>query len=337
MIRIYVDFEMNIENIKDKKSIRKSDIISIGAVKYDTRTGNTSEFKSLIKPIINVNIFEHIKELTNITQEELDNSPSYYEVIRKFKLWLGDFSQIEGIYTFGSLDFTCLDAMDKYSAKKYNHPRYIHNIKNLFIDIKEKYMDMGINSINYISLKNLIEYVNKDFYGTAHDSLYDAYNLLIFDMATEHDKEIKDILILRDFIKKPFINLNPMLKDNFEMHVENVHKEKKSYNSKEMYIDIIKTISDYLISLIDLDINNYEAVRDVKRNFDTIIRLENISCGYFNILDELYVDMKLLIEDIILSKITEENYEIELNKAIDYFEKDLENANIILDNLKRSC
>ena len=37
--KIYIDFEMNMANTKTKKDMLDADIIAIGAIKYDTDTG----------------------------------------------------------------------------------------------------------------------------------------------------------------------------------------------------------------------------------------------------------------------------------------------------------
>ena len=131
MKKIYIDFEMNMANTKTKKDMLDADIIAIGAIKYDTDTGEIEKFKSLVKPITNLNIFPHIQELTNISQEDISKAPSYETVMRKFKKWLGKIYQIEGIYTFGNLDLMCFNNTDKKSSNKYNHPRFVNNIKNI--------------------------------------------------------------------------------------------------------------------------------------------------------------------------------------------------------------
>ena len=52
MKKIYMDFEMNMNNGKNKREGFKADLIAIGAIKYDTKTKKMEEFKSLIKPIL---------------------------------------------------------------------------------------------------------------------------------------------------------------------------------------------------------------------------------------------------------------------------------------------
>ena len=61
--------------------------------------------------------------------------------MRSFKHWLGNFDEIEGIYTFGNLDLTCFKNTDRISSQKNNHPRFLNNIQSFFVDIKEKYLE----------------------------------------------------------------------------------------------------------------------------------------------------------------------------------------------------
>ena len=183
-----MDFEMNMPSSKGKRESFKAEIIAIGAIKYDTKTGKIDKFKSLIKPITNQEVFPHIEELTHITTEDLETAPTYEKVMREFKLWLGMFSEIEGIYTFGNLDLTCFNYTDRLSSQKNNHPRFLNNIRDLFVDIKNKYVNLGIKCMNYVSLKNLLEYANVKCSGDAHDPLYDAYNLYILDKVLEEKK-----------------------------------------------------------------------------------------------------------------------------------------------------
>ena len=87
---------MNMSNNRTKKDLMDADIIAIGAIKYDTKTGEIEKFKSLIKPITNLNIYPHIQELTKISQDDIIQAPSYEDVMRKFKAWLGEYYQIVG-------------------------------------------------------------------------------------------------------------------------------------------------------------------------------------------------------------------------------------------------
>ena len=302
MKKIYIDFEMNMANTKTKKDMLDADIIAIGAIKYDTDTGEIEKFKSLIKPITNLNIFPHIQELTNISQEDISKAPSYETVMRKFKKWLGELYQIEGIYTFGNLDLMCFNNTDKKSSTKYNHPRFVNNIKNLFVDIKDKYINYGIRCINYVSLKNLLDCANVEFYGDAHDPLYDAYNLFILDKTLENSEETRNILTIKDIVRPPFTVINENLEYIFEEYRINLYGN----NSEKIHKDI-----------------SIEILRDINRKLEVINNLKDLKVGYFFLLENLYFDMKDLFDDLMLYKVTTTEYKEEIENIILLFNEDL--------------
>ncbi|MEG0180902.1 MAG: 3'-5' exonuclease [Peptostreptococcaceae bacterium] len=328
MKKIYVDFEMNMSNSKYGRDINNADIIAIGAVKYDTISKNISSFKSLIKPVSNIDIYPHIEELTKITNEAIIDAPVYEDVMRDFKKWLGKFSEIEGIYTFGNLDLTCFANTDRRSAQKNNHPRFVNNIKDLFIDIKKQYLKEGIRCINYVSLKNLLECSNVEFDGDAHDPLADAYNLLILDNTLSSNKQIRDLLIIKDVVKNPFIEINKDLEWKFEEYKNSVHRKYEIKHTEEISLEVIKTFKLYLESIIDIDIHNIEDIKDIYKKLSTFNNLIDIDDGYFYLLESAYLDMMDLIDDLSYYKLSLEQYKQELIKIIDLFEEDLEYENV---------
>ncbi|MGL5712004.1 MAG: exonuclease domain-containing protein, partial [Paraclostridium sp.] len=318
---------------KSRRDINSADIIAIGAVKYDIHTKDISTFKSLIKPVSNTSIYPHIEELTNITNYDIKNAPCYEEVMRDFKKWLGNFSEIKGIYTFGNLDLACFANTDRRSAQKNNHPRFVNNIRDMFIDIKEEYIKKGIRCINYVSLKNLLECSNVEFDGDAHDPLADAYNLLILDETLSSREEIRELLIIKDIVKNPFIEINKDLEQVFEEYKNNTHNKPSETTICEMSLEILKTLNIYLKFIENIDIYNVEALKDIEKKLDTFEKLINLKNGYFYLIENVYLDMKDLIYDLMLYKLNEEEYKKELKHIIDLFEEDMEyeNLNIILE------
>ena len=338
MKKVYIDFEMNMPSNKCRKDILNADIIAIGAVMYDEITKETNTFKSLIKTVSNQGIYDHIQELTGIGNEDMNDAPSYEKVMRDFKKWLGNLNNIEGIYTFGNLDLTCFTHTDRRSADKYNHPRFVNNIKDMFIDLKEKYMDYGIKCINYISLKNLLDYANIKFTGDVHDPLADAYNLLVLDEVLNENEEIQELLIIKDVIKPPFIDINPEIESYFESYRQALNKDSIQNELNELSIEILKIFRYYLISVKDIDINNIDDLRDVNRKINAFDQIKNIDKGYFNLLVDVYWDMVELIEDLMLYKLSYEEYTLELQKIIDWYEEDMKSENInIISYLQESC
>ena len=333
MKKIYIDFEMNMSNSKYGRDINNADIIAIGAIKYDTYTKQISNFKSLIKPVSDIDIYPHIEELTKITNIEIANAPNYEDVMRSFKKWLGDFSEIEGIYTFGNLDLMCFVNTDRRSSKKNNHPRFVNNIKDLFIDIKKEYLNKGIRCINYISLKNLLEYSNVEFDGEAHDPLADAYNLFILDMVLANKKYIRELLIIKDIIKKPFIEINTDLELVFENYRERVYLDEENVSLENISIEVLKTIKLYINSIIDLDIYNIEYIKDVSKKLSTFRNLIDIKGGYFYLLENVYMDIMDIIEDLFYYKLSQNQYKQELTQILELFDQDLEEENLILEEV----
>ncbi len=333
MKKIYVDFEMNMSNSKYGRDINNADIIAIGAVKYDTISKKISNFKSLIKPVSNIDIYPHIEELTKITNEDIIKAPTYEEVMRDFKKWLGNFTEIEGIYTFGNLDLTCFSNTDRRSALKNNHPRFVNNIKDLFIDIKKQYLNEGIRCINYISLKNLLEYSNVEFDGDAHDPLADAYNLFILDNTLSSNLKIRELLIIKDIIKNPFTEINKDLKSKFEEYKECIHNKKSNIKLDDLSIEILKTFKLYLESIIDIDIHNIEEIKDINKKLLIFDNLINIKNGKFYLLESTYLDMMDLVDDLFYYRLNKDEYKQELSKIVELFEEDLEYENINIKNL----
>ena len=287
-----------------------------------------TKFKSLIKPVTNQEVYPHIEELTHITTEDLLNAPTYEQVMRDFKSWLGLFTDIEGIYTFGNLDLTCFNYTDRISSQKNNHPRFLNNIRELFVDIKDKYINYGIKCMNYVSLKNLLNYANLEFSGDAHDPLYDAYNLYILDDVLEKNEKIRNLLIIQDFMKPPFITLNEELESRFEDYKEYLYKEEGEFDIYCLSLEIIKTVKQYIESIKKINVHDIDIIRDITRKMDVIDKIKDIKEGYFYVLDNLFLDMKELLEDALLYKLNQEEYEEEIDNIMDLFNEDLLLENI---------
>lgn len=331
MKKIYMDFEMNMNNVKGKKEGFKADLIAIGAIKYDMKTKEIEEFKSLIKPILTKTVYPHIQELTHITTEDLQDAPTYESVMRSFKKWLGDFDSIEGIYTFGNLDLTCFKNTDRISSQRNNHPRFLNNIRSFFVDVKQKYLNYGIKCINYVSLTHLLELSNLKFSGDAHDPLYDAYNLYILDDVLEKNDDIRNYLILQDINKSPFNQIDEDIENKIKNYGEYLYNKSNSYDIYNLSIDIIEIIGKYVNSIRNVKVKNIDIIKDIVKKLDTAEKLRKIKSGYFYILNNFYLDLMDLLDDALLYKLSQEEYEEEMDKIMDLFLEDLEYEHISID------
>lgn len=331
MKKIYMDFEMNMNNSKNKREGFKADLIAIGAIKYDTRTKKIEKFKSLIKPIFTKTVYPHIEELTHITTGDLENAPTYESVMRNFKHWLGNFDEIEGIYTFGNLDLTCFKNTDRISSQKNNHPRFLNNIQDFFVDIKEKYLEYGIKCMNYISLTHLLELSNTKFSGDAHDPLFDAYNLHILDEVLENNQNVRNYLIIQDINRPPYNQIDEEIEQKIKQYEKYLYHNQGDYTIDELSIDILSIIGRYVYSLRTVKVKNIDIVKDIVKRLDTVNKLKNIKDGYFFLLYDFYLDLMDLYKDALLYKLSQEEYEDEMNNIVDLFIEDLEYEKIYID------
>ena len=232
----------------------------------------------------------------------------------------------------------CFNNTDKKSSNKYNHPRFINNIKNLFVDVKDKYINYGIRCINYISLKNLLNCSNFNFHGEAHDPLNDAYNLFILDKTLENSEETRDMLIIKDIVKPPFTVINENLESIFEEYRTNLYKNSNEKLHNDISIEILKTINMYIESIKEIDIYNIEILKDINRKLEIINNLKDIKVGYFFLLENIYFDMKDLFEDLMLYKVTTIEYKEEIENIISLFNEDMLYEGIDFKyTLKESC
>ena len=68
---------------------QEMEIIEIGAVMLETKgLQPLSEFQAFIKPVRHAQLTSFCKELTSITQEQVDKAPNYNAAIEKFKKWM---------------------------------------------------------------------------------------------------------------------------------------------------------------------------------------------------------------------------------------------------------
>lgn len=163
-----------------------NDIISIGCVAEDN-----SEFYSLVRPVRNKKISNLIKELTGLTQEDLNEAPTSEEVFNKFWDWC--YERYDGkleFYCYGSCDSSFIKTNYKYTK-----------------DLKAKAILglMSLELINYagavkshfglkseISLIKVFNYYKKEENNQKHNALEDAIMLkYVYEQTEEREKELE--------------------------------------------------------------------------------------------------------------------------------------------------
>ena len=116
-----------------------NEIIEIGAVKLDEQLNEVGKFSELIRPVISKKLRSRIKNLTNISNEEVRTGRQFEEVIRDFEVWVGDDAVV---MSWGDTDLRTLLTNFKWFLKK-NSVTFIDKYADL-----QKYCQCFINMEN---------------------------------------------------------------------------------------------------------------------------------------------------------------------------------------------
>lgn len=168
---IFFDMEMNCNSGGNNRA-SWWEAISIGAVKYNIYNKSVDKFYSLIKPKIDSILTNKCVEITNIKQEEIDNSRSFREVMQDFHKWLGSDRCI--FVSWGAEDMKVLRNDNKRSGYRL---QLINNMRKNYIDFQKEFSFYHLNSRQPISLVNALGSMGLEFEGEKHNAIDDALNL----------------------------------------------------------------------------------------------------------------------------------------------------------------
>lgn len=157
----------------EKYSSQKMETIEIGAYLLDTRYFTVvDKFHSFVKPILNPVLSDYCKELTKITQENIDTAENFPTVYSKFVSWASQVGVRSeqpiallaswGCYDYGQLIKDCMLHKIKFQFK-HEHI----NVKGMFSDFTGSGM-VGLNEA--LALRQM------NFEGQPHNAIDDVRN-----------------------------------------------------------------------------------------------------------------------------------------------------------------
>lgn len=132
----YLDWQYIIWNFKNTRwNTREGngnvkEIIEVGAVKLDQSLNLMSTYHSYVRPLMSPILSEYCIKTNNISQEQVDNSPTFTKMLDEFMPWVG-IGRIKTI-SWGTREKQNF----KYNCQMYGRP-YKWISKN--IDLKKKY------------------------------------------------------------------------------------------------------------------------------------------------------------------------------------------------------
>ncbi len=146
----------------------KMEIIEIGAVKLDGKTLEiTDEFSSFVNPVINPELSDFCKNLTSITQEQIDAAEDFTTVFSEFIEWAGteEYTLCSwGAYDRNQFRVDCRRHKIPFPEEFESHI----NIKKMFCELK---------NIKPCGMKRALNIIGIPLRGTHHRGIDDARNI----------------------------------------------------------------------------------------------------------------------------------------------------------------
>ncbi|MFK7972434.1 MAG: exonuclease domain-containing protein [Bacteroidia bacterium] len=146
-----------------------NEIIEIGAVLIDDEGAILSEFEAFVKPTLNPFLSDFCKQLTTITQEQVDTAETFPVVSQQFQEWI---SQGEQDYILCSWGFYDRSQLKKDSA--------LHQLDDAWvkphISVKHQYAKLtGLRKP--VGMGRALKLENLTLDGTHHRGIDDARNI----------------------------------------------------------------------------------------------------------------------------------------------------------------
>ena len=172
----YIVFDLEFNqgyNRKTNKTISNEkcpfEILQIGAIKLDSNLNILDTFDSFVKPSIYKEVHPFIRDMTNITYEQVKDAPTFPEVYKSFRKFISS-SKKTTFCVWGSND------LKELYRNIYFYGLPCKNIPKSYINVQQ-YASQFFNNPagRSIGLKNAISILGLDQKASYHNALNDAY------------------------------------------------------------------------------------------------------------------------------------------------------------------
>ena len=148
----------------------KQEIIEIGAVKINEYGEPQSIFSSFVRPIVHPTLSLFCKELTNISQVDVNRADRYPEVIEDFQDWIDIFEEDYLLCSWGNFDKKMLKSNCQLHDMDEEWAMHHINLKAQYHEIHQFRRTIGMNKA--------LDREGFEFTGTPHRGIDDAKNLV---------------------------------------------------------------------------------------------------------------------------------------------------------------
>jgi 3'-5' exoribonuclease 1 len=165
----YIIFDLEATCWKTKEEAPcAQEVIEIGAVKLDDAGNLISEFDTFVKPTECPILSDFCKELTTITQDQVDGALEFPEAVKNFRDWIGyddDFL----LCSWGEWDKHHL--VNQAKKNKMEHEWFTKHI-----NLKEQYRVIRMHR-RQVGMKMALKLENIELEGAHHRGIDDAINI----------------------------------------------------------------------------------------------------------------------------------------------------------------
>lgn len=164
----YIILDLEATCWQDKNQKHTSEIIEIGAVCINENKKLVSQFSEFVKPKLNPQLSDFCKELTSITQSQVDKADTFDIVIKRFKDWINTNED----YTLCSWGF--------YDKSQFKADCSLHQLDSKWltyhISLKHQYAE--IKNLNKpIGMGGALKLEKLSLDGIHHRGIDDAKNI----------------------------------------------------------------------------------------------------------------------------------------------------------------
>jgi len=145
------------------------EVIEIGAFKMNVYGEVVEEFSAFVKPTYYPNLSPYCKNLTSITQEQINRAQYFPQVMGQFVDWVEDSTNDVFLCAWGKMDKKILQ------DECYEHSIEFDSLEN-YLDLKKQYHTIKRSKREY-GFHNSLKKEGIEFEGEPHRAKFDAYNL----------------------------------------------------------------------------------------------------------------------------------------------------------------
>jgi len=144
------------------------EIIELAAIRVDRFGNRQDSFESFVRPELNPQLSFYCRNLTLITQEDVDRAPDFEDVYFDFEEW-SDPDPDTYFVAWGRFDY---EIMDDQCARVLDENSLIQN----YVDFRAQYTTMK-NIYPRTGLVKALSYEGMEYEGQPHRAMPDTHNM----------------------------------------------------------------------------------------------------------------------------------------------------------------